>query len=47
MRFLRFIGFAVVRAWHGFLRNAMVSLAATATVILMLILLSGLGILIG
>jgi cell division transport system permease protein len=42
MRFLRFIGFAVVRAWQGFWRNAMMSLAATATVILMLILLSGL-----
>jgi cell division transport system permease protein len=42
MRFVRFIGFAVVRAWQGFWRNAMMSLAATATVILMLILLSGL-----
>jgi cell division transport system permease protein len=42
MRFLRFIGFAVMRAWQGFWRNAMMSLAATATVILMLILLSGL-----
>jgi cell division transport system permease protein len=42
MRFIRFIGFAVVRAWQGFWRNAMMSLAATATVILMLILLSGL-----
>jgi cell division transport system permease protein len=42
MRFFRFIGFAVVRAWQGFWRNAMMSLAATATVILMLILLSGL-----
>jgi cell division transport system permease protein len=40
--FVRFIGFAVVRAWQGFWRNAMMSLAATATVILMLVLLSGL-----
>jgi cell division transport system permease protein len=38
----RFIAFAVVRAWQGFWRNAMMSLAATATVILMLVLLSGL-----
>ncbi len=42
MVFARFIGFAVVRAWQGFWRNAMMSLAATATVILMLVLLSGL-----
>ena len=42
MPFLRFIGFAVVRAWQGFWRNAMMSLAATATVILMLVLLAGL-----
>jgi cell division transport system permease protein len=40
--FFRFIGFAVVRAWQGFWRNAMMSLAATSTVILMLVLLSGL-----
>ena len=40
--FLRFWGFSVVRAWQGFWRNAMMSLAATATVILMLVLLSGL-----
>ena len=39
---MRFIAFAVVRAWQGFWRNAMMSLAATATVILMLVLLSGL-----
>jgi cell division transport system permease protein len=38
----RFVAFAVVRAWQGFWRNAMMSLAATATVILMLVLLSGL-----
>ena len=42
MPFLRFIGFSVVRAWQGFWRNAMMSLAATATVILMLALLSAL-----
>jgi cell division transport system permease protein len=40
--FLRFIGFSVVRAWQGFWRNAMMSLATTATVVLMLVLLSGL-----
>jgi cell division transport system permease protein len=37
----------VVRAWQGFWRNAMMSLAATATVVLMLILLSGLLIVLG
>ena len=42
MPFLRFIGFSIVRAWQGFWRNAMMSLAATATVILMLVLLSAL-----
>ena len=42
MGFLRFIGFSVVRAWQGFWRNAMMSLAATATVILMLSLLAAL-----
>src|ERR671914_778783 len=42
MTFVRFIGFSVVRAWQGFWRNAMMSVAATATVILMLVLLSGL-----
>jgi cell division transport system permease protein len=42
MRFLRFIGFTIVRAWQGFWRNAMMSLAATATVVLMLVLLSAL-----
>jgi cell division transport system permease protein len=39
---LRFIGFSVIRAWQGFWRNAMMSLAATATVILMLVLLAAL-----
>ena len=42
MPFLRFVGFSVVRAWQGFWRNAMMSLAATATVVLMLVLLAGL-----
>ncbi len=42
MSFLRFVGFSIVRAWQGFWRNAMMSLAATATVILMLVLLSAL-----
>jgi cell division transport system permease protein len=42
MGFARFIGFSVVRAWQGFWRNAMMSLAATATVILMLVLLASL-----
>jgi cell division transport system permease protein len=42
MRFFRFIGFSAVRAWQGFWRNAMMSLATTATVVLMLVLLSGL-----
>jgi cell division transport system permease protein len=40
--FVRFIGFSVVRAWQGFWRNAMMSLAATATVVLMLVLLASL-----
>lgn len=39
---VRFLAFTVVRAWQGFWRNAMMSLAATATVVLMLVLLSGL-----
>ena len=42
MPFVRFVGFSVVRAWQGFWRNAMMSLAATATVILMLALLAAL-----
>jgi cell division transport system permease protein len=40
--FVRFMGFSVVRAWQGFWRNAMMSLAATATVVLMLVLLAAL-----
>jgi cell division transport system permease protein len=47
MRLLRFVAFAVIRAWQGFWRNAMMSLAATATVVLMLVLLSGLFIVLG
>lgn len=47
MRLLRFVAFSVVRAWQGFWRNAMMSLAATATVVLMLVLLSGLFIVLG
>lgn len=42
MGFVRFIGFSVVRAWQGFWRNAMMSLAATATVVLMLALVAAL-----
>ena len=47
MPLLRFIAFSVVRAWQGFWRNAMMSLAATSTVVLMLVLLSGLFIVLG
>jgi len=47
MRFVRFVAFSMVRAWQGFWRNAMMSLAATATVVLMLVLLSGLFIVLG
>jgi cell division transport system permease protein len=36
-----FIGFSMRRAWHGFWRNGLVSIAATATMVLMLVLLSG------
>ena len=42
MPFIRFMGFSVVRAWQGFWRNAMMSIAATATVVLMLVLLAAL-----
>jgi cell division transport system permease protein len=42
MPFVRFVGFSLVRAWQGFWRNAMMSLAATATVVLMLVLLAAL-----
>ena len=36
-----FIVFSLTRAWQGFWRNAVMSLAATATMVLMLLLLSG------
>jgi cell division transport system permease protein len=38
---LSFLYFSVRRAWQGFWRNALMSLAATATMVLMLILLAG------
>jgi cell division transport system permease protein len=38
---LTFVAFSLKRAWQGFWRNALMSLAATATMILMLLLLSG------
>jgi cell division transport system permease protein len=38
---ITFIAFSVKRGWQGFWRNAVMSLAATATMIFMLILLSG------
>src|SRR3954468_15433120 len=36
-----FVVFSLRRAWQGFWRNALMSLAATATMVLMLILLAG------
>ena len=36
-----FVLFSVRRAWQGFWRNALMSLAATATMVLMLVLLAG------
>ena len=36
-----FILFSLTRAWQGFWRNALMSLAATATMVLMLLLLAG------
>ncbi|HEX8939938.1 MAG TPA: permease-like cell division protein FtsX [Candidatus Limnocylindrales bacterium] len=36
-----FVAFSIKRAWQGFWRNGVMSLAATATMILMLLLLSG------
>ncbi len=36
-----FLYFSVKRAWQGFWRNALMSLAATATMVLMLLLLAG------
>jgi cell division transport system permease protein len=38
---ISFLGFSIRRAWQGFWRNAVMSLAATATMILMLLLLAG------
>jgi cell division transport system permease protein len=38
---LAFLFFSLKRAWQGFWRNALMSLAATATMVLMLLLLSG------
>jgi cell division transport system permease protein len=38
---LTFVLFSLKRAWQGFWRNAVMSLAATATMVLMLLLLSG------
>ncbi len=38
---LTFVVFSVRRAWQGFWRNSLMSLAATATMILMLLLLAG------
>jgi cell division transport system permease protein len=37
-----FIGFSLRRAWQGFVSNGLMSIAATATMVLMLVLLSGL-----
>jgi cell division protein FtsX len=36
-----FVVFSMKRAWQGFWRNAIMSLAATATMVLMLLLLAG------
>ena len=38
---ITFIWFSLKRAWQGFWRNAVMSLAATATMVLMLLLLAG------
>jgi cell division transport system permease protein len=38
---ITFVLFSIKRAWQGFWRNAVMSLAATATMVLMLLLLSG------
>lgn len=38
---ISFVAFSLRRAWQGFWRNAVMSLAATATMIFMLVLLSG------
>src|SRR5664279_4669887 len=39
---IAFIAFSLRRAWEGFRRNGLMSVAATATMVLMLVLLSGL-----
>ena len=36
-----FVAFSIKRAWQGFWRNAVMSFAATATMVLMLLLLAG------
>jgi len=38
---ISFVVFSLKRAWQGFWRNALMSLAATATMVLMLLLLAG------
>ena len=38
---ITFVVFSLRRAWQGFWRNAIMSLAATATMVLMLLLLAG------
>ena len=38
---ISFVAFSLKRAWQGFWRNAVMSLAATATMVLMLLLLAG------
>src|SRR3990170_4892394 len=38
---ISFVLFSLGRAWQGFWRNAVMSLAATATMVLMLLLLAG------
>src|SRR3990172_6222470 len=41
-RVIRFLAFSIKRAWEGLWRNIVMSLAATATMVLMLLLLAGL-----
>jgi cell division transport system permease protein len=38
---ITFVAFSLKRAWEGFWRNALMSIAATATMVLMLLLLAG------
>lgn len=38
---ISFVAFSLKRAWQGFWRNALMSIAATATMVLMLLLLAG------